>query len=113
MFGPDVESSITFAELKSLSDYRDDFQKLKIIVNKDEASVEFKDLRTKFGRSLGLKRNFAAGEKPLIHDFCLRKPGGGINWGERFDLAEKVLAREYKAFELLTYNHFVQGDISK
>jgi N-acetylneuraminate synthase len=113
MFGPDVESSITFEELRSLSDYRDDFQKLKNKVNKDEVSLEFQDLRTKFGRSLGLKRNFASGEKPLIQDFCLRKPGGGISWAERFDFVEKELSVEYKAFELLTYDHFVRSDISK
>ena len=108
MFGPDVSSSIDFREFNLLKNFRDDLKKIATPVNKDQIADQLKSTRELFGRSLCLVRDFARGEVPLISDFNLRKPAGGLKWEDRVQLIGKPLNQDYKASELLTIKHFSQ-----
>jgi len=106
MFGPDISSSITFEELSRLSNFRDNYQLIIQSVDKDEIARELVKERLIFGRSLGLKREFRVGEVVSEHDFCLRKPGGGLNWEDRLNLVGQKLIRDIALGDLITLSDF-------
>jgi len=106
MFGPDVSSSIDFQEFKTLGIFRDDFKKISEGVNKDLVAEQLKSTRELFGRSLGLARNYSKGEIPVLDDFNLKKPAGGLKWEDRVRFAGKSLAQDYNISQLLSVEHF-------
>jgi N,N'-diacetyllegionaminate synthase len=106
MFGPDVICSITPQELKFISNFRDEYVQVMTKVDKDKVAFELTETKQVFSRSLGLKRSFKAGEVPAEQDFCLRKPGGGLEWRSRYMLFGKALIKACDVDELLTLNHF-------
>lgn len=106
MFGPDVSSSVDFHEFNLLRVFRDDFKKIATPVNKDQLAEQLRSTKELFGRSLGLVRDFARGETPLLSDFNLRKPAGGLGWGDRLHLAGQTLTQDYNVSDLLTNEHF-------
>lgn len=107
MFGPDIPSSISLEQLQFLREFRDDFTRLKTPVDKDRKATELEEMRSTFGRSLGLIRDMPLGSTVNINDFCLRKPVGGFVWNQRLELVGRKLARPYSIGELLEESHFV------
>lgn len=107
MFGPDVPSSVSLEQLKFLCEFRDDFTRLKTPVDKDKKAAELEEMRSTFGRSLGLVRDMPLGSIVTIKDFCLRKPVGGFDWDQRLELAGRKLVKPYFIGELLEESHFV------
>jgi N-acetylneuraminate synthase len=106
MFGPDVSSSVTFEELSRLAKFRDNYQLITQQVDKDALSKELSNERLIFGRSLGLKREFQKGEIVTEQDFCLRKPGGGLNWEERKLFVGQKLNRDIELGDFITRSDF-------
>ncbi len=106
MFGPDVSSSVTFEELSRLANFRDNYQLIIQQVDKDALSNDLSNERLIFGRSLGLKREFRKGEVVAEQDFCLRKPGGGLNWEERKLLVGRKLIRDIELGDFVTLSDF-------
>jgi N-acetylneuraminate synthase len=107
MFGPDVFSSISLEQLRFLCEFRDDQTPLRTHVDKNRKAIEFEALRSTFGRSLGLVREMPSGSIIAIDDFCLRKPGGGFDWSQRFGLVGRKLVKPYLINELLEASHFI------
>jgi len=105
MFGPDIKSSITFDELKTLSIFRNELVEILLEVDKDSVAQELTKERNIFGRSLGLKRNLPAGHQIVLDDFCLRKPAGGLNWEDRKQILGQKLKCPYQVDQLLTPEH--------
>jgi N,N'-diacetyllegionaminate synthase len=110
MFGPDIASSIDFVELARIVQFRNDLSSLRQTVDKDLVARELTDLRKLFGRSLGLRHDFPAGHRVTLDDFCLRKPGGGLSWGERQKFLGQELTRPYTKGELLARSHFAESN---
>lgn len=79
MFGPDTSSSLTFDELRHITDFSD---ALKIMrenpVDKSEMADELKDIASIFGKSLVARRNLNKGEVLKVDDLDARKPLMGI-----------------------------------
>ena len=77
--GPDATSSLDFAEISFLCDFRD---QLRVIdsnpVDKDTLSSNFEDMRTTFGRSLATKVEIEPGQTIRTEELYFAKPGGGI-----------------------------------
>ena len=56
MFGPDASSSITFAQLKKLVQFRNEFEiMIRNPVDKDKESKSLNDMRIMFNKSIALK----------------------------------------------------------
>lgn len=85
MFGPDSTSSLTFEELREISEFRDSYSQLRQgVFDKDDKALELESTRQIFGRSLAPNRKIGAGEKLTLDDLIPKKPGGGIPW-EKID----------------------------
>ncbi len=106
MFGPDVICSITPQELEFITNFRDEYEQVMVNVDKDKLAIELTETKQVFNRSLGLIKPMKSGEVPTEHDFCLRKPGGGLEWSSRSELVGKPLLKDCDLDELLTLNHF-------
>jgi N-acetylneuraminate synthase len=79
MFGPDVPASVTFEELKQLTDgVRFIDAALANPVDKDAIAAEKANLRSMFGRSIVASRDLAAGTRLTPEDLALKKPGSGL-----------------------------------
>ncbi len=92
-FGPDVQSSLTTAELAQLvTGVRVIELALANPVNKEEMATELGELRGIFGKSLVAKRDLLAGEVLTADDLVCRKPGSGIPVA-RFD---EIVGRRLK-----------------
>lgn len=105
MFGPDIKSSIDFAELSQLVNFRNDLFEIMTPVDKDLVAEKLIDQKKLFGRSLGLKFNYPAGHLLDKNDFCLRKPAGGFTWEERLKFIGYPLSKDYSNDELLQPEH--------
>ena len=78
-FGPDTSSSITPAELRFLSEFRDDLVKIKQTkTNKNVLTVYQKRMIKLFSKSLYAKKNIDKNEKINLDDLKFLKPGIGI-----------------------------------
>jgi len=58
---------------------------------------EVDEFKKKLGRSLALNRDVEKGEELIDDMFCMISPGGGLQWKDRF----KVADRDIKAFTIL------------
>jgi N,N'-diacetyllegionaminate synthase len=106
LFGPDVTASITFEELARLSKFRDNYVEIIKEVNKDQITSELQKEKKLFGRSLGVTRSCKSGEILKESDFCLRKPAGGLSWGDRSQLVGKRVKKDIEIDELLNLEDF-------
>jgi len=102
MFGPDISSSITFEELRSLANFRDEFPLIMNPTNKDSVAKTLEREKVLFGRSLGIKEDLPLGQALTLSDFCLRKPGGGLTWEDRFSLVGKRAIRQICRDEIIS-----------
>lgn len=95
MFGPDSSSSLTFEELREISEFRDAFWQLRRGVNdKDATALELEPTRKIFGRSLAPRRKIRAGEILTSNDLIPKKPSGGIPWEKIDDVVGVKTRRE-------------------
>ncbi|WP_374655555.1 N-acetylneuraminate synthase family protein [Dongia sp.] len=79
MFGPDVSSSLTTAELKLLADGVDFIQRMRANpVDRTVLAPELDDLRGTFTKSVVAARDLPAGIQLADAMLALKKPGGGI-----------------------------------
>jgi N-acetylneuraminate synthase len=79
MFGPDVPASITFEELKQLTEgVRFVDAALANPIDKDTIAAEKANLRSIFGRSIVAARDLAPGTALSTDVLALKKPGTGL-----------------------------------
>jgi N,N'-diacetyllegionaminate synthase len=102
MFGPDVHASVTFDELKLITDARNAF---RIIddnpVDKDAEAAELAHLRRLFGKSIAPTRDLAAGTVLDDTMLTLKKPGDGLAPDMIDRLVGRRLARSVSRHHLL------------
>jgi N,N'-diacetyllegionaminate synthase len=106
-FGPDVQSSVTFNELKKIVEGSKLISKsLRSRVQKDLLSSEMDQSRKLFGHSLVAKAGIKKGEVLSEHNVCTRKPCLGI------PVKEFYLSMGRKVNRDLSAKEFIQpGDI--
>lgn len=79
MFGPDVKSSITTAELRQLADGVRFIERMRVRpVAKDAMAAELAPIRSMFLKSVAARRPLPAGATLGPEDLTLHKPGTGI-----------------------------------
>lgn len=105
MFGPDVRSSVTTAELAQLVEGVDQIERMTASpVNKDSVSKKFEDLRRIFTKSIVARENIPAGTTLTKHHLALKKPGTGLAADSLGKLIGCTLTRDVRADEMLTFN---------
>lgn len=105
MFGPDVSSSLTFEELRSVCDARNAFHEMKNTpVNKDQMADELAHMRSLFGRSVALVTDLKAGVILTKEMLTLKKPAGGIAPDEIERVVGMRLCQNVSASELLRWD---------
>lgn len=102
MAGPDSTASLTFEEMKVLSDFRDaivSFDSSR--VSKDELALDLADVRKIFGRSIAPATRIPAGTRIEEHMLIPKKPGGGIPFSELSSVVGKTAVRDLDPRRLL------------
>ncbi len=91
LFGPDVSSSVTFDELRAISQMRDaEFIMTSNPIDKDSLAESLKQLKVLFGRSIAFNREMVKDEIIKAENIVLKKPGDGI----KIDDIEKIIGRK-------------------
>lgn len=102
MFGPDVPSSITTGELRSLVAGVDFIHRARASrVDKDAAAQEAEPLRKLFTKSIVASRPLEAGATLTASDLALKKPGGGLGPDRLESLVGRRLRRDLAADAVL------------
>jgi N-acetylneuraminate synthase len=98
MFGPDVPSSLTTAELATLAEGIRFIERMKAHpVDKDAVAAELEPLRRLFRKSVVAARDLAAGTVLAAADLTFKKPGTG-HPAERYEeLLGRRLGRDLAA----------------
>lgn len=79
MFGPDVSSSVTTAELKMLVEGVDFIERMRAHpVDRNRLTPELESLRATFTKSVVARRDLPAGTRLSRDMLALKKPGGGL-----------------------------------
>ena len=103
MFGPDVPSSITSAELRELVDGIRFIEAMRASeLDKDRMADELSPLRALFTKSVVVRRDLAAGKILELDDLTAKKPGTGIPASRLRELVGKRLRRSITADALLS-----------
>jgi len=106
MFGPDVSSSITMTELSQLvAGVRFIERMLEAPVDKDHIASELSSIRQIFSKSIVARENLSAGTVLDERSLCVKKPGGGLAPDQLPEVLGRVLVKDLKADEMLTYLH--------
>ena len=107
MYGPDVVSSITFDDLKFLSKFREykNISENKIL-KKNTLTKRIKNMRLLFSKSYALKVDLKKGSIIDTSKLSLRKPGTGIKEKYKKKLLGKVLKKNFKKNQLLSWSDF-------
>lgn len=80
MYGPDVSSSVTIAELKQLVEGVRFIERMKARpVDKDHLAAELQPLRRLFGKSIVTRSALAAGTVLREEHLTVKKPGHGLS----------------------------------
>ncbi|MFN4164137.1 MAG: N-acetylneuraminate synthase family protein [Ferrovibrio sp.] len=104
MFGPDVKSSLTFEELRAVSEMRDaQVTMSRNPVNKNAAAEGFAALRQTFGKSLAVTRQVAAGSILTADVLTLKKPGTGIRAEDMHKVVGRRVAIDIQPDRLLRW----------
>jgi len=102
MFGPDVPSSVTTEELRSLVAGVDFIHRARTSrVDKDDAAQEAEPLRKLFTKSVVASRPLEAGTTLARDDLALKKPGGGLGPDRLEELLGRRLRRDLPADAVL------------
>ena len=104
MPGPDARASLTFEEMKMLSDFRDELAQLDSPrLTKDELAIELASMRAIFGRSVAPAIPIPKGTR-IQEDMLLpKKPGGGIPFDQVQNVIGKTAKKELDPNRLLTW----------
>ncbi len=102
-FGPDAASSLTVAELATLSQGLSEISRmLSAPTDKDAAAMTRQAMRETFGQSLIVTRSLPLGHKISLSDLGSRKPGNaGIPVSRAEEICGRTLARKIPAFDFL------------
>ena len=102
MFGPDVASSVTTEELRSLVAGVDFIHRASMsAVDKDESARDAEPLRKLFTKSVVASRPLEAGTTLAREDLSLKKPGGGLGPDRLDSLVGRRLRRDLPADAVL------------
>ena len=102
MFGPDVPSSVTTAELAQLVEgIRFTEAVVTHPVDKDAMATELHEMRGLFTRSIVAARDLARGATIAPSDLALKKPGTGLPPSRLTDVLGRRLRREVCKDELI------------
>jgi N-acetylneuraminate synthase len=108
MFGPDVRSSITTAELRSLVEgVRFVERALAAGGSKDDLAAETAHLRALFTKSLVARVDLEPGTTLAAEHVALKKPGTGLSSDRLAGLIGRRLARRLRTDEQLREDDFV------
>lgn len=104
MPGPDSKASLTFEEMRTLSDFRDDLAQLDSTrLSKDELAIELASMRAIFGRSIAPAIPIPMGTR-IEEDLLLpKKPGGGIPFEQVQDVVGKTAKKDLDPNRLITW----------
>jgi N,N'-diacetyllegionaminate synthase len=98
MFGPDVATSITTAELRTLVDGVRFVEKMEANpLDKDALSNELGPLRTLFTKSIVVLQDLPAGTQLRESYLAFKKPGTGIPAARMKEVVNRVLRRDVRA----------------
>ncbi len=96
-FGPDTTSSITFEELKFLSEFNKDYnQIINSKIKNKKISNNIKKLKKIFHKGLALRKDKKIGEKIDLKDLIALKPNIGIPVKQYSSLIGKKLKKNIK-----------------
>ena len=102
-FGPDVQASLTTAELRQLVEGARFIRKaLDHAVDKDRLAAELAPMRNLFTKSIAVLADLPAGAVLTDHNIGLRKPGTGIPADRLPSLYGRKLSRPVPAGTLLS-----------
>jgi N-acetylneuraminate synthase len=102
MFGPDVPSSITTAELKTLVEGIRFIEAMQdSTIDKDAVASELMDVRRLFTKSVVVRTALPAGTKLRAEHLTVKKPGTGIPASRLEELVGRTLRRAVAADALL------------
>ena len=102
MFGPDVASSVTTAELRQLVDGVRFIETMRAHpVDKAAAAAETAPMRRLFTKSVVARRDLPADTLLSADDLALKKPGTGLPAGQLREFVGRRLARAVRADEQL------------
>ncbi len=104
MFGPDVSSSLSVDDLRTLAEgTREIHQILSHPVDKNAAfhSPNVQTMRSIFGRSIYAQQDLPAGCKLELQHLAFKKPGTGLPARDYKSLLGKTLRRQVRANELI------------
>lgn len=104
--GFDTSSSITFKELKILTDFRNFYEKYQNLKSKKKIDKKIKKMRNLFFRSLAIKYNMNKGNQISKNDLTLKKPGTGINYNDIKKVIGKSFKKNKNSKDLLKWSDF-------
>lgn len=108
MFGPDVSSSLTTAELRQLVEGVRFIEAMKNApLDKDQLAQDKAELRGLFFHSLVAKEDLAKGTELRAEHLAAKKPGTGIPTERMQDVVGRKLARDVQADHLLSEEDLV------
>lgn len=108
LFGPDVSSSLTVEEFRTVAQGRHAFALMNAHpVDKDVVAQDLAEMRRLFNRSAAPTRDLSAGTVITADMICAKKPGTGIPLDRIGALVGRRLIRDVKSDEL-----FAEGDFS-
>jgi N-acetylneuraminate synthase len=103
MFGPDVSSSVTIAELRQLVEGVRFIERMRAgTADKDEVTHELWDTRRIFTRSLVSLRDLTAGSVVRREDLVAKKPGTGVPPERESEVIGRRLRRDVAKNEILS-----------
>jgi N-acetylneuraminate synthase len=105
VFGPDVPSSVTTAELRQLVEGIRFIEKMMINpVDKEEMARDMKALRSMFTKSVVARKDLPAGTVLQLEHLSLKKPGTGIPAARLPEIIGRRLNQPVKADALIPEN---------
>jgi len=105
--GVDINSSVTFEELKIISRARDSiFEMKKHPVNKSILSDTQKKNKKIFGKSIAIKNDLIKGDKIYISNLTLKKPGTGFNEKYLKKIVNKIAKKNLSSKRILMKGDF-------
>ena len=105
--GADINSSVTFEELKIISKARDSiFQMKQHPINKNMLSITQKKNKKIFGKSIAIKNDLIKGDKIDISNLTLKKPGTGFNEKYLKKIINKTAKKDLSSKRILMKGDF-------
>ncbi|MBK8450446.1 MAG: N-acetylneuraminate synthase family protein [Saprospiraceae bacterium] len=110
MFGPDSKASITIDEIKTLAEAISFVEKAFTLTNFKEASGNFEELKTMFGKSLVTNKSLSAGHTLTKDDLETAKPSGrGIPASDFEKVIERKLLINKEQYEFINWSDIQNG----